>query len=263
MSTAKAEYVSLSACCAQVLWMQTQLMDYGFYFNKIPIYCDSKLAIAISCNSVQHSRTKCIDVRYHFIKEHVEKGTIELYFIKTDYQLADLFTKALPVDRFNYMVRLLGMRSLSPLEVERLAKSRYEALLRPTLLPEYPTRDFTMSTSSLQAEKSVYTLLMLFSDTKLNVESVPDVPKYDSKSDKESWGDSGEDDDDDDDDTEDDEGNDDDDDGNDGDDDDDNDDNDGNADDDSDYERIELDRDENPNLNQFNEEHEEEEENVD
>nr|GEY35478.1 hypothetical protein [Tanacetum cinerariifolium] len=84
------------------------LTDYGIHFNKIPIYCDSKSAIAISCNPVQHSRTKHIAVRYHFIKEHVEKGTIELYFDKTDYQLADLFTKALPVDRFNYLVRRLG-----------------------------------------------------------------------------------------------------------------------------------------------------------
>ncbi|GJR25084.1 hypothetical protein Tco_1136784 [Tanacetum coccineum] len=122
--TAKAEYVSLSACCAQVLWMRTQLTDYGFHFNKIPIYCDSKSAIAISCNPVQHSRTKHIVVRYYFIKEHVEKGTIELYFVKTDYQLSDLFTKALPADRFNYLVCRLGMHSLSPQELDRLAKSQ-------------------------------------------------------------------------------------------------------------------------------------------
>nr|GEU75609.1 copia protein [Tanacetum cinerariifolium] len=114
LSTAEAEYVSLSACCAQVLWMRTQLTDYGFHFNKIPLYCDSKSTITISCNPVQHSKTKHIAVRYHFIKEHVEKGTIELYFVKTDYQLAGLFTKALPADRFNYLVRRLGMRSLSP-----------------------------------------------------------------------------------------------------------------------------------------------------
>ncbi|GJW42694.1 retrovirus-related pol polyprotein from transposon TNT 1-94 [Tanacetum coccineum] len=99
------------------------LTDYGYHFNKIPIYCDSKLAIAISCNPVQHLRTKYIVVRYHFIKEHMEKGTIELYFVKTDYQLADLFTKALPVDRFNYLVFRLGMRSLSLTELEHLAKS--------------------------------------------------------------------------------------------------------------------------------------------
>nr|GEZ84549.1 retrovirus-related Pol polyprotein from transposon TNT 1-94 [Tanacetum cinerariifolium] len=124
LSTAEAEYVSLSACCAQVLWMQTQLTDYGFHINKISIYCDSKSAIAISYNPIQHSRTKHIDVRYHFIKEHVEKGTIELYFVKTDYKLADLFTKALPADRFSYLVRRLGMHSLSPQELERLVKSQ-------------------------------------------------------------------------------------------------------------------------------------------
>ncbi|GKC57786.1 retrovirus-related pol polyprotein from transposon TNT 1-94 [Tanacetum coccineum] len=68
MSSAEAEYVSLSACCAQVLWLRTQLTDYDFHFDKIPMYCDSKAAIAISCNQVHHSRTKHIDVRYHFIK---------------------------------------------------------------------------------------------------------------------------------------------------------------------------------------------------
>nr|GFA57944.1 retrovirus-related Pol polyprotein from transposon TNT 1-94 [Tanacetum cinerariifolium] len=100
MSSAEVEYVSLSACCAQVLWMRTQLTDYGFHFDKIPMYCDSKAAIAISCNPVQHLRTKHIDVRYHFIKEKVEKGIIELFFVGTEYQLADLFTKTLPVERF-------------------------------------------------------------------------------------------------------------------------------------------------------------------
>nr|GEU93901.1 hypothetical protein [Tanacetum cinerariifolium] len=83
----------------------TSLTDYGYHFDKIPIYCYSKSAIAISCNPIQHSRTKHIAVRYHFIKEHVEKGTIELYFVKIDYQLADIFTKALPVDIYNYLVR--------------------------------------------------------------------------------------------------------------------------------------------------------------
>ncbi|GJT94161.1 retrovirus-related pol polyprotein from transposon TNT 1-94 [Tanacetum coccineum] len=118
----KAEYVSLSPCCTQVLWMRTQLTDYGFPFNKIPIYCDSKSAIAISCNSIQHSRTKHIAVRYHFIKEHVEKGTIELYFVKTDYQLADLFTKALPVgidSRFGFDSLVCAVY---PQELDRLAK---------------------------------------------------------------------------------------------------------------------------------------------
>nr|GEU86824.1 retrovirus-related Pol polyprotein from transposon TNT 1-94 [Tanacetum cinerariifolium] len=79
-------------------------------------------AIAISCNLVQHSRTKHIHTRYHFIKEHVENGTIELYFVKTEYQLADMFTKALPEDKFKYLVRRTGMRCLNPAELEILAK---------------------------------------------------------------------------------------------------------------------------------------------
>ncbi|GJR71180.1 retrovirus-related pol polyprotein from transposon TNT 1-94 [Tanacetum coccineum] len=85
MSTVEADYVFLSACCAQVIWMRTQLLDYRYRDTKILIYCDSKSAIAISCNPIQHSRTKNIKIRYHFIKEHVEQGIIELYFIRTEY----------------------------------------------------------------------------------------------------------------------------------------------------------------------------------
>nr|GEW39697.1 uncharacterized mitochondrial protein AtMg00810-like [Tanacetum cinerariifolium] len=86
MSSAKAEYVSLSASCAQVLWLRTQLIDYGFYFDKIPMYCDSKAAIAISCNP-----------------------------------LADMFNKALSEERFKYLVRRIGMRCLALEELEILA----------------------------------------------------------------------------------------------------------------------------------------------
>ncbi|GJV65832.1 integrase, catalytic region, zinc finger, CCHC-type containing protein [Tanacetum coccineum] len=122
MSTAEAKYVSLSACCAQVIWMRTQLLDYGFKYNRIPMYCDSKSVIAISCNPVHHSRTKHIDIRYHFIKEHIEKGTMELYFVGTEHQLADLFTKALPKERFKYLVHRIGMRYMTPTQLESLAK---------------------------------------------------------------------------------------------------------------------------------------------
>ncbi|KAJ9545253.1 LOW QUALITY PROTEIN: hypothetical protein OSB04_024960 [Centaurea solstitialis] len=108
-STAEAEYVAAASCCSQVLWMRTQLRDYGYNFNHKPIYCDSKSAIAITCNPVQHTRTKHIDIRYHFIKDHVERGTIELYFVNTEYQLADLFTKPLDEKRFNFLISKLGM----------------------------------------------------------------------------------------------------------------------------------------------------------
>nr|GEU72547.1 hypothetical protein [Tanacetum cinerariifolium] len=97
MSSAEAKYVALSARCAQS-------------------------AIEISCNPVQHSRTKHIHTQYHFIKEQVENGIIELYFVRTEYQLADMFTKALPEDRFKYLVRRIGMRCLTPAELEVLAK---------------------------------------------------------------------------------------------------------------------------------------------
>ncbi|GJV16908.1 copia protein [Tanacetum coccineum] len=95
ISSTKAEYIALSGCCAQILWMRSQLTDYGFQFNKIPLYYDNKSAIALCCNNVQHSRAKHIDVRYHFIKEQVENGIVELYFVRTEYQLADIFTKHL------------------------------------------------------------------------------------------------------------------------------------------------------------------------
>ncbi|GJW28855.1 hypothetical protein Tco_0045730 [Tanacetum coccineum] len=74
MSSAEAEYVALSASCAQVMWMRTQLKDYDLNYNKIPLYCDSQSAIAISCNPVQHSRTSTSILRYLFIKEPVGKN---------------------------------------------------------------------------------------------------------------------------------------------------------------------------------------------
>ncbi|GJY24474.1 hypothetical protein Tco_0398132 [Tanacetum coccineum] len=83
----------------------TTISNYGFQFNKIPLYCDNKSAIALCCNNVQHSRAKHIDVCYHFIKEQVENGIVELYFVRTEYQLADIFTKPLPRERFNFFYR--------------------------------------------------------------------------------------------------------------------------------------------------------------
>nr|GEX68293.1 retrovirus-related Pol polyprotein from transposon TNT 1-94 [Tanacetum cinerariifolium] len=119
-STAKTEHVALSMSCAQVMWIRTQLKDYGFNYNKMPLYYDYQSAIAISCSLVQHSHTKHINVCYHFIKEQVEHDIIKLYFVRTEYQLADLFTKALSQDRFWYLVKRLGMRCLTPAELKVL-----------------------------------------------------------------------------------------------------------------------------------------------
>ncbi|GJU95235.1 hypothetical protein Tco_1319991 [Tanacetum coccineum] len=126
ISSTKDEYIALSGCCAQILWMHSQLTDYGFQFNKIPLYCDNKSVIALCYNNVQHSQAKHIDVRYHFIKEQVENEIVELYFVRTEYQLADIFPKPLPRERFNFLIEKLGMRSMSPEMLKRLAEETDE-----------------------------------------------------------------------------------------------------------------------------------------
>ncbi|GJV06375.1 retrovirus-related pol polyprotein from transposon TNT 1-94 [Tanacetum coccineum] len=109
-----------------------QLTDYGFVFNKIPLYCDNRSAIALCCNNVQHSRSKHIDIRHHFIREQVEKGAVELYFVTTDYQLADIFTKALPRERFEFLLSRLGMKSMTPETLKRLQEGEEENVLYAT-----------------------------------------------------------------------------------------------------------------------------------
>ncbi|GKC46993.1 hypothetical protein Tco_1064715 [Tanacetum coccineum] len=120
----KAKYIALSRCCAQILWMRFQLTDDGFTFNKIPLYCDNKIAIALCFNNVQHSRAKHIDVRYHFIKERVENGIMEINFVRTGYQLADIFTKLLPRERFNFLIEKLCMRSMSLETLKRMTEEK-------------------------------------------------------------------------------------------------------------------------------------------
>nr|GEV37592.1 putative ribonuclease H-like domain-containing protein [Tanacetum cinerariifolium] len=100
--------------------------NYGFAFNKIPLYCDNRSAIALCCNNVQHSRSKHIDIRHHFIREQVEKGVVELFFVTTDYQLTDIFTKALPKERFEFLLSRLGMKSMSPETLKRLQEGEEE-----------------------------------------------------------------------------------------------------------------------------------------
>ncbi|GJZ07759.1 hypothetical protein Tco_0542042 [Tanacetum coccineum] len=126
ISSIEDEYIALSGCCSQILWMRSQLTDYGIKFNKIPLYYDNKSAIALCCNNVQHSRAKHIYIRYHFIKEQVKNGIVELYFVRTKYQLADIFTKPLPRKRFNFLIDKLGMKSMSPDTLKRLAEDTDE-----------------------------------------------------------------------------------------------------------------------------------------
>ncbi|GKB86061.1 hypothetical protein Tco_0958333 [Tanacetum coccineum] len=120
--------------------MRSQLKDYGFTFNKIPLYYDNKSASALCCNNVQHSRAKHIDVRYHFIKERVENGIVELYFVQTEYQLADIFTKPLPRERFNFLIEKLGMRSMSPETLKRITEEEDE-IMNPQETQQVAARD--------------------------------------------------------------------------------------------------------------------------
>ncbi|GJV27129.1 hypothetical protein Tco_1383577 [Tanacetum coccineum] len=126
ISSTEAEYISLSGCCAQVLWMRSQFTNYGLGFNKISMYYDNKSAIALCCKNVQHSRSKHIDIRYHFIKEQVENGVVELYFVRTEYQLADIFTKALSREIIEFLIEKLGMRSFTPETLKELAEEAEE-----------------------------------------------------------------------------------------------------------------------------------------
>ncbi|GKD39474.1 retrovirus-related pol polyprotein from transposon TNT 1-94, partial [Tanacetum coccineum] len=96
--------VAAVRCCANILWMKSQLTDYDIIYEKVPIFCDNTSAIAISNNPVMHSRTKHIDIRYHFIKYYILKRDIELHFIPNQYQLADIFTKPLDEPTFKRLI---------------------------------------------------------------------------------------------------------------------------------------------------------------
>jgi hypothetical protein len=100
LSTAEAEYVAAGACYAQLLWMRLTLRDFGCEFSKVPLLCDNESAIKLANNPVNYSRTKHIDIRHHFLRDHEAKGDIALIHVSTDKQLADIFTKSLDELRF-------------------------------------------------------------------------------------------------------------------------------------------------------------------
>ncbi|GKB01758.1 putative ribonuclease H-like domain-containing protein, partial [Tanacetum coccineum] len=98
-STTKAEYVAAANCCGQVLWIQNQMLDYGFNFMNTKIYIDNESTIWIVKNPVYHSKTKHIAIRHHFIRDSYEKKLIQVLKIHTDDNVADLLTKAFDVIR--------------------------------------------------------------------------------------------------------------------------------------------------------------------
>nr|GEV28528.1 retrovirus-related Pol polyprotein from transposon TNT 1-94 [Tanacetum cinerariifolium] len=158
MSSTEAEYITKSGCCAQILWMRSQLTDYGFAYKRIPLYCNNKSAIAICCNNVHHSRSKHIDIWHHFLREKVEKGVVELYFVRTEYLLADIFPKALPRERFEFIVPRLEMQNtMVDVNVNAPAKQA-PAMAPPTrtndqILPRGSWEEFTQSIHSFIKDK--------------------------------------------------------------------------------------------------------------
>jgi hypothetical protein len=109
LSTAEAEYISAASCCTQLLWMKQTLKDYGVSLGTVPLLCDNESAIKIANNPVQHCRTKHIDIRHHFLRDHVANKDIDLTHVGTTYQLADIFTKPLDEARFVNLRGELGI----------------------------------------------------------------------------------------------------------------------------------------------------------
>ena len=116
LSSAEAEYVAAASECTQLLWMRQTLKEYGVHCDKVPLLCDNESAIKIGHNPVQHSRTKHIEIHHHFIRDHIARGDIELGYIPTKDQLADIFTKPLDEARFTFLrheLNIVDSRSLT------------------------------------------------------------------------------------------------------------------------------------------------------
>ena len=112
LSTAEAEYIATASCATQLLWMRQTLKDYSITYRHGPLLCDNEIAINIAENPKDHTRTKHIDIRYHFLRDHVEKGDIDIAHVVTNMQLADIFTKPFDEARFCQLRRELGILEL-------------------------------------------------------------------------------------------------------------------------------------------------------
>jgi hypothetical protein len=115
LSTAEAEYITAGNCCAQLLWKRKILRDYGYKLSKVPLLCDNESAIRMSDNPVEHSRTKHIDIRYHLLRDHQQRGDIDIAYVSTKEQLVDIFTKPLDEKTFSKLrneINILDSRTL-------------------------------------------------------------------------------------------------------------------------------------------------------
>jgi len=116
LSTAEAEYVSASEATAQAIWLRFVLDDLGeMQAEATPLFCDNMSAISMARNPIFHQRTRHINRKYHFIREALQEGVINIQFCRSEEQLADIFTKALPKDRFKHQKLKLGVKPVNSL----------------------------------------------------------------------------------------------------------------------------------------------------
>ncbi|GJV28711.1 putative ribonuclease H-like domain-containing protein [Tanacetum coccineum] len=111
-STTRAEYVAAANCYGQVLWIQNQMLDYGFNFMNTKIYIDNESTICVVKYPVFHSKTKHIEIRHHFIRDSYKKKLIQVIKIHTDHNVADLLIKAFDVSGFNFLIASIGLLNL-------------------------------------------------------------------------------------------------------------------------------------------------------
>ncbi|WVZ89593.1 hypothetical protein U9M48_035973 [Paspalum notatum var. saurae] len=125
LSTTEAEYIA-AASSSQLLWMKATLSDFGLRFGKIPLLVDSTSAISVAKNPILHSRTKHIDVTFHFLRDHYEKGDIDLVHVASENQLADIFTKPLEFGAFVHLRGELGVLQVEGVD-NALIKGKIES----------------------------------------------------------------------------------------------------------------------------------------
>nr|GEV36672.1 hypothetical protein [Tanacetum cinerariifolium] len=201
ISSMEAEYIVLFGCCAQILWMRSQLTDYGLRFNKIPMYCDNKSAIALCCNNVQHSKSKHIDIRYHFIKEHVEIGVEHKDAKKSNEMYYHHFTKVI-VNFFMTKDQSIPRRN-KELNLPRLKQALGKKQVSSDTTMPPPTDKGKRLKTSAKVDKPTKEKQPAKTPKAKGVDEgtgiipgVPDVPTYESDDEEISWKSSEEDDDD-------------------------------------------------------------------
>ncbi|GJW76906.1 putative ribonuclease H-like domain-containing protein [Tanacetum coccineum] len=174
-STTEAEYVAAANCCGQVLWVQNQLLDYGFNFMNTKIHIDNESTICIVKNPVYHSKTKHIEIRHHFIRDCYEKKLISVEKIHTDLNVADLLTKPFDGPRFNYLVVSIGFAEI--VDFLRGSNLRYALTANPTIYDSLVKQFWQMLIAVLKRMESLEIVQQLISDNdEANRDTLPVPP---------------------------------------------------------------------------------------